>query len=191
MLTNNGTIECAGDFDNDGYLDLLTGGPALAKVNRQFVGMENGSERALGTALKSLEDRYEYVIVDTAPGWDALQANVLFYAEEVLAPVSLDSLAIRGLIAFIDRIQGIQVYNDNLLLRYVLPTGLDRRVKQSGEILEQLQNRLDTLVCDPIRYNIRLSEASAHGMHIFEYAAKSVGAAGYAKLARRVISDEQ
>jgi len=172
-------------------LDLLTGGPALAKVNRQFARLENGSERALGNALESLEDRYDYVIVDTAPGWDTLQANVLFYAEEILAPVSLESLAIRGLIAFIERIQDIQVYNDALHLRYVLPTALDRRVKQSSEILEQLQNRLDALVCDPIRYNVRLSEAPAHGMHIFEYSPRSVGAADYAKLARRIIGDEQ
>ena len=99
-------------------------------------------------------------------------------------------MAVLGLVDFLRRVQAIQEYNDKLQLRYVLPTGFDRRVKQSSEIMAQLNERLGTLLCDPIRYNIRLSEAPAHGQHIYEYSPGCVGAADYTKLAQRIMSDE-
>jgi chromosome partitioning protein len=171
-------------------LDLLTGGPRLAGVKREIARAEFGGERILDRALNALDNNYDHVIIDTAPGWDALQVNVLFYAREVLAPVPLETMAVQGLVTFMNRIGAIQEYNQALQLRYVLPTGLDRRVKQSSEILGQLQERLGALVCEPIRYNVRLSEAPAHGLHIFEYSPGSVGAADYATLALRILSDE-
>ena len=171
-------------------LDLIPGGPELANVKREIARAEFGGERMLKRALEPVNDNYDYVIIDTAPGWDSLQVNVLFYAREVLAPVPLETLAVQGLVSFIGRIQAIHEYSDKLQLRYVLPTGLDRRVKQSSEIMAQLSERLGTLLCDPIRYNIRLSEAPAHGQHIFEYSPRCVGAADYTKLAQRIMSDE-
>lgn len=130
------------------------------------------------------------MIVDTAPGWDYLLVNVLFYAREVLVPVPLETMAVQGLVDFMQRIKDIQAHNDKLQLSYVLPTGLDRRVKQSSEIMAQLSERLGTLLCTPIRYNVRLSEAPAHGQHIYEYSPGCVGAADYTKLAQRIMSDE-
>jgi chromosome partitioning protein len=171
-------------------LDLISGGPGLASVKRQIARTEVGGARILHRALEPINDSYDYAIVDTAPGWDSLQVNVLFYAREVLAPVPLETMAVQGLIDFMRRIKVIQTQNDKLQLGYVLPTGLDRRVKQSREIMDQLSERLGTLLCDPIRYNVRLSEAPAHGQHIYEYSPGCVGAADYAKLAQRIMSDE-
>ncbi len=68
-------------------LDLISGGPGLASVKREIARAEFGGERILNRALESINDSYDYVIVDTAPGWDSLQVNVLFYAREVLAPI--------------------------------------------------------------------------------------------------------
>ncbi|MFW6070614.1 MAG: ParA family protein [bacterium] len=171
-------------------LDLLAGGPRLAAVKREIARANIRPEEMLANALAPLGDRYHYIILDTAPGWDPLQVNVLFYAGEVLAPVSLETMAVKGLVAFVERLGEIQRYRPELQLRYVLPTGLDRRVKQSDEIHAQLQGHFGDLLCRPIRYNVRLSEAPAHGQHIFEYDEKSAGAEDYAELTRRVLEDE-
>lgn len=171
-------------------LDLLAGGPRLAAVKREIARANIRPEEMLATALAGVGGSYDYIILDTAPGWDPLQVNVLFYAQEVLAPVSLETMAVQGLVAFVERLAEIQRYRPELQLRYVLPTGLDRRVKQSGEILAQLQGHFGEALCQPIRYNVRLSEAPAHGQHIFEYDEKSAGAEDYAELTRRVIEDE-
>ena len=56
--------------------------------------------------------------------------------------------------------------------------------------MPQLTTQFGDLVCDPIRYNVRLSEAPAHGQHIFEYDSQSNGAQDYMELTRRIVSDE-
>jgi chromosome partitioning protein len=148
-----------------------------------------GGERTLAEALVSLEGRYDLVLVDTAPAWDTLAVNALFYADEVLIPVSLEVMALQGMIEFVQSLDSIQQYHPDLVLRYILPTFMDRRVKKSEEILQQLQGYYGERVCDPIRYNVRLSEAPGHGQTIFEYAPRSPGAQDYQRLTERIVQD--
>ena len=65
---------------------LLAGGRELAGVKRAIDKREFAAERTLAEALGPLDGRFHYVILDTAPGWDSLSVNVLFYVDEVLAP---------------------------------------------------------------------------------------------------------
>ena len=71
-------------------LDLLAGGRGLASLKRLITRKDFGGEQTLAEALAPLDDAYDFAILDTAPGWDALSVNALFYAAEVLAPVSLE-----------------------------------------------------------------------------------------------------
>jgi len=45
-----------------------------------------------------LEDKFDFVLVDTSPAWDSLTINTLFYCPEVLMPVSLDILSLNSLV---------------------------------------------------------------------------------------------
>ena len=114
---------------------------------------------------------------------------MLFYAQEALCPVTLETLAVQGLFDYTERIERIGSVS-GIKLRYILPTMLDRRFAQTSEIFNQLKEFYGDRLCDPIRSNIRLSEAPAHGEHIFEYDAQSKGAADYAQLALRILKDE-
>jgi chromosome partitioning protein len=168
---------------------LLAGGRGLAGLKRIISRQDFGGERTLAEALTSLEGQYEYIILDTAPGWDVLTVNVLFYADEVIAPVSLEVMTLQGLRDFSQSLAGIQRYRGELALRYVLPTFLDRRVRKSDEILAQLEAYYPSQLCEPIRYNVRLSEAPGYKQHIFEYAPHSPGAEDYRKLTERISRD--
>jgi chromosome partitioning protein len=170
-------------------LHLLAGGHRLAAVKQVIAEADMRQEETLSTALTSHIQQYHYVILDTSPGWDNLQINVLFFAREVLTPVNLEVLSLDGLLEFTRRIEEVRQYHD-VELRYVLPTALDRRIKQTAEIRPQLENHFGDVVCKPIRYNVRLSEAPAHGQHIFEYARRSNGAQDYMQLTKRIVSDE-
>ena len=114
---------------------------------------------------------------------------MLFYASEVLSPVSLEVLTLQGLLDFSLNLLTIQKYHTSLALRYVLPTFLDRRVRKSEEILAQLESHFPEQVCTPIRYNVRLSEAPGYGQTIFEYAPHSPGAEDYRLLTERILAD--
>ncbi len=171
-------------------LAMLGGGTSLAGLKRLIARKDFGGERTVSEALTPLNDRFDYVVIDTAPGWDALTINALFYADEVLAPVALEVLALQGLLEFTRSVQTIQQYHNDLSLRYVVPTFMDRRVKKSDEILVQLQQYFGESVCDPIRYNVRLSEAPGYGQSIYEYARRSPGAEDYRALTERILADE-
>lgn len=165
---------------------LLAGGRGLAKAVVGIAKRQGAIEKTLSEGLAPFKKSFDFIILDTAPGWDILSVNILFYAEEVLCPVSLEVAAIQSLGEFIQRLEDIRAYNDRLRLRYVLPTFMDRRVRQTGELLAQLEGHFRERLCSPIRYNVRLSEATGHGKSIFEYAPKSVGAEDYHQLIKRV-----
>ena len=168
---------------------LLGGGRALAGVKRSIARKDFGGEQTLIEALVGIEGTYDTVLVDTAPAWDTLMVNALFYVTEVLVPVSLEIMALQGLIEFTHSVAPIQKYHQTLTIRYILPTFLDRRVKKSEEILGQLNAHFGDKVCAPIRYNVRLSEAPGYGQTIFEYAPRSPGAQDYETLTERVMRD--
>lgn len=171
-------------------LDLLAGGADLARAAREIARRDFGAEYMLSEALTDFASGYDVTLVDTSPGWDALSANVLFFATEVLAPVSLDALALDAFARFVQRIADVQRYRQALQLRYVLPTHYDRRIRAPGEVLNHLKAFTEgqSLTLLPaIRYSVRLSEAPGHGQTIFEYAATSTGAIDYAAAARALL----
>jgi chromosome partitioning protein len=169
-------------------LYLLAGGPALAGTKREIARRDYGSESVLAEALAVFGGRVSYVILDTGPGWDSLLVNVLFYADELLCPVNLEGLSIAGLLDFYQRLQAIRQYRQGLDRYYILPTALDRRISQSAEILEQLQAHFSERLLEPIPYNVRLSEAAARGMTIWEYAPSSTGAEAYNRLTESIMA---
>lgn len=167
-------------------LFLLAGGRSLAGLKRTIDRKDFGGELTLAEGLEPLEGHYDYTILDSAPGWDSLTVNVLFYASEILAPVSMEILTLTGLLDFQKSIEAIQKYKPGLEVRYILPTFYDRRVKKSEEILQQLQRYYKDKVCSPVRYSVRLSEAPGFGQDIYEYAPASSGAEDYRALVRRI-----
>lgn len=165
---------------------VLIGGRALAGLKRSIARRDYGGERMLAEALVSLHGQYDYVILDTSPGWDTLTVNVMFYVQEIIAPVSLEVLSLQGLVEFSQRIEEIREYRPELSLEYIVPTFMDGRVRKSAEILEQLRTYFSRQICDPVRYSVRISEAPGFGQTIFEYAPGSSGAQDYQKLVERI-----
>ena len=166
---------------------LLAGSRALAKVKTMIAQEPMRQEYQLSDRLKPYEGKFDFVILDTSPGWDTLTINVLVYADEILCPVSLETLSIDGFLSFNESVQPIEEHYGSKI-RYILPTFLDGRTAQSGEILENLRNHFADQLCAPIRYTVKISEAPSFGKTIFEYAIKTRGAEDYSKLIRSVLN---
>ncbi len=170
-------------------LFLLAGGKSLAGVKRLIDRKDFGGELTFRESLACMEGKYDFIIVDTSPGWDALTVSVLFYAKEILTPLSLEVMSLQGLTEFMKSLAGIRKYREEVSLRYILPTFLDGRVKQSQKILVDLKKIYAEQLCTPIRNNVRISEAPAYGKTIYEYAPGSPGAQDYRDLIRRVTNN--
>ena len=167
-------------------LSLLAGGRSLAGLKRLISRKDFGGELTMLEALTPVEDQFDYVILDTSPGWDVLTVNALFYTREVLVPVSLEAMTLQGLTEFLKSVSSIKKYRKELEIKYVLPTFFDRRLKKSEAILEKLREIYGQKLCSPIRTNVRVSEAPASGKTIFEFAPGSPGAEDYRELIRKI-----
>ncbi|UCH21315.1 MAG: ParA family protein [Deltaproteobacteria bacterium] len=169
---------------------LLAGGIKLVEL-KHWLGEKPRLERqtALAKTLVPKGSSLDYLIFDCAPGWDVLSVNILMAANEVLCPVALQGPSLEGLKTFFGYLMSAQRLNLGLQLKYILPTMFDQRTNHSFEILRQLRRLFRKQICDPIHYNVRLSEAPARGKTIFEYRASAVSAEDYNKLIWRIDND--
>lgn len=169
---------------------LLAGGRSLAGVKRIIDKKSIGQEWTLSEALTGVDQQYDFVIIDTSPGWDSLTINVMFYVTEVLVPIALEAMPYQGLSEFIKSLSSIHKYRKEVALKYIVPTFMDTRVKHPQEIFKKLKQLYSEFICKPIRYNENFSEAPSYGKTIFEYAPGCNGALDYKELIRRVAQDE-
>ncbi len=169
---------------------ILAGGIRLVEL-KNWLGEQPRETRQsiLGQQLVPQQGSLDFMIFDCAPGWDVLSVNILMAVNQVLCPVALQGPSMEGLKTFFKYLQSAQKLNSDLRLDYILPTMFDRRTRQSYQILKQIQKYFARQICDPIHYNVRLSEAPSMGQTIFEYEAQSTGAIDYQRLIRRVLGN--
>lgn len=165
---------------------LLSGGKSLAGVKRIIDRKSFGAEWTLSEAMAPLNHRFDYIIMDTSPGWDQLIVNVLFYAEEVLVPVALEVMPLHGMSEFLKSLGSIQKYRKEVALKYIVPTFMDTRIKGPQTLYSQLKKLYPEYICSPIRYSESLAEAPSYGKSIFEFAPGSTASADYRELVRKV-----
>jgi chromosome partitioning protein len=185
MISRNSTLyQCRPN------LWILAGGIRLVEL-KNWLGEQPRETRQtiLGNQLVPQQGSLDFMIFDCAPGWDVLSVNILMAVNQVLCPVALQGPSMEGLKTFFKYLQSAQQLNADLRLDYILPTMFDRRTRQSYQILKQIQKYFARQICDPIRYNVRLSEAPSNGLTIFEYEACSSGAMDYQRLIRRVLGN--
>jgi len=118
-------------------LQLLAGGEGLALAKREISRRDVGSEWVIAEALEPLDGDFDMAIVDTGPGWDVLTINAIFASGAVLAPVSLEPLALMGLADFARGLEKVPRYHQ-APLRWVLPTFADRRPGQRAIMARDL-----------------------------------------------------
>ncbi len=168
-------------------LFLIAGGRALSGSVRLLARENISPERILSNLMKPYENQYDFVLVDCAPGFDQLSINVMFYVDELIIPISMEYLTIVGTKSFLEEIEIIKKHRD-IKISYILPTFLDKRVKKTAEIMDQLEDHFQDKLTLPIRYSVKLSEAPAWKKNIFEYAPRSPAAADYAGLVKAVVN---
>jgi chromosome partitioning protein len=77
--------------------------------------------------------------------------------------------------------------NPLLKIEGIVLTMFDTRNNLSHQVVSEIQNHFgDKVFKAVIPRNVRLSEAPSHGLSIFEYDAKSIGAIKYKELAKEL-----
>ena len=164
-------------------LDLLACDDTLLNV-QPIIARRADWARALDASLRPVYGRYDLVLIDSGGSLTTLNTNALACASDVIVPTAVEHFSLKSielLFAQVARVKG-----NSGCIRMIIPTLFDPRVRQSSELLAALRGRYGALVADPIRVNVRLSEAPTLGKTIYEYDPRSRGAIDYALLVERL-----
>ena len=150
-----------------------------------------GRERSLTKALRSVEEDYDWVFVDTPPSLGLLTVNALTAADQVIVPVQCEYLSMRGLLQLQNTLAMIREnLNPDVQIAGILPTMVDTRTLHAKEALEILEENFgDRVFGARIRKTVRFAEAPVKGMSVLKYDPKGTAADAYRQLAKEVLSN--
>ena len=175
-----GITEPAAAIIHSKYGDVLPSNKALAGAGVELIGMEN-REYLLRNILKSMEERYDFILIDCPPSLELLTVNALCAADSVLVPVQCEYFALEGLSDLMNIVRMMRrSLNPQLDLEGVLLTMFDGRTNLAIQVAQEVKHYFPGKVyATVIPRNVRLSEAPSHGKPIFAYDRTSRGAEAY------------
>ena len=142
--------------------------------------------RTLDTAPELAD--YDFVLLDAPPSFGPITLSALRAAHEVVIPVPLTYLALDGCAELLRTMESVrQGYgNPDLRLTMVVPT-FYRRTRLAHEILDRLKTRFPKEIAHTVLgYHVRIDEAPARGLAVFEHAPRDRGARALAALAEEL-----
>ncbi len=110
-----------------------------------------------------------YIIFDTAPSVGGIQERAVWASDLVLVPTATKFLSADGLAKVLHMMSVLQVkknWRGNLL--GILPTFYDEQTRESKATVDDLHERFNRGVLEPIHRSTLLRECAAQGQTIFE-----------------------
>ena len=167
--------------------DLAPSNLKLAGFAQLFAG-KLGRERRLENVLATVDDRYEWCILDCPPGVGLLTFNALVACDEAIIPVETGYFSLHGLARMLETLEELKDRLGKETTIRVLPTLFDTRTKLAREVLAELRGRFsDVLMRSCVNFNAKLKEAASFGQPITEYAPGSKGYKDFVDLARELM----
>lgn len=160
----------------------------LASVDRALAN-EPGAETIFRSKLDKLARRWDVCLIDCPPALGIMTVSALVACNQVLIPVEVSALALRGLATLSDTISKVaERLNPKVAIDSVLPCRVDRRRNLASDVIAELHKRLGKLVLKTeIRENVRLTEAPSFAQPITTYASSSYGAEDYRQAAGELL----
>jgi chromosome partitioning protein len=170
-------------------LDLAPAGLALAGAEVELVGLPKREYRVM-LALRTVLDRYDYVIIDCPPSLGLLTVNALTAASGAVIPIQCEFLALEGLGQLLGTIKRIrEKLNPSLIVMGVVMTMYDSRTLLSAQVVNEVRTYFPHEIFNTIiPRSVRLAEAPSYGQSILEYDSDSRGAQAYASLAAELMA---
>jgi len=118
----------------------------LAPSNIDLAGAEvelkqlMAAEQILKRKLRDVVDNYDFILLDCPPSLGMLTINAFTAADELLIPMSMELLALRGLNMLAKTVSKVRaITNPDLIYLGVLATKYDKRTVNSQEIFKALE----------------------------------------------------
>ena len=172
--------------------DIIAGDPHLAEDESKFQSRMGGFN-IIKNALKSVQNKYDFCVIDTPPSLNIFMYNALCAASEIVIPLRAEKYAIDGLGKLIQTVNDV-LNNANPTLRIdgVLMTAFDARTSLDNEIWNTLPAIGEKYGFDvfttPIRICQDIKKAQANGVSLFDTNPSCNGAVDYANVVKEILN---
>ena len=146
----------------------------------------------LQNALRPIQHKYDFILIDCAPSLGLLTLNALTASDSIIIPIQCEYFALEGLGKLLNTVKSIQKIHNNLLdIEGLLLTMYDSRLRLSNQVVEEVQSHFQNMVFKTIiQRNVRLGEAPSFGESIINYDVSSKGATNYLSLAKEILDNQ-
>lgn len=171
---------------------VATANPDLVGAEIELVDMPHREYR-LKNALLAVSSLYDYVLIDCPPSLGLLTLNSLAAANSFLVPLQCEYYALEGLSQLLNTAGLVKKsINPQLHIEGIVLTMFDKRNNLGHQVVDEIRAHFKEKVFNSIiPRNVRLSEAPSHGVSIFGYDPKSIGALMYLELAKELVARTQ
>ncbi|MFN2138333.1 MAG: ParA family protein [Candidatus Promineifilaceae bacterium] len=145
----------------------------------------NGSDavpmvQILDERLGPAREVFDYIILDCPPTLDMLQEAVHQFADAAIVPVKADFHSTSAAGRHTRNILDDQASGITIAIKAIVPTFVDKRLRLTRSMLQQLTKTYGSLVTTPIPNTVRVAEAPASGgLTVIEYAPESPASDAY------------
>lgn len=146
-------------------------------------------EAKLKNAIETIQDKYDYILIDCPPSLNLLTVNAMNAANSYIVPMQTEYFAMEGLAQLLNTVKLIkQNLNQNLKIEGILLTMYDGRNNLSKLVAEEIKTHFpEETFKTIIPRNVKLSECPSHGKPIITYDITSRGSEAYLSLAKEII----
>lgn len=146
-------------------------------------------ENVMKAMLQSVQQEYDFVLIDCSPSLGLITVNALTAADSVIIPVQCEYFALEGISKLLNTIKIVKSkLNAALEIEGFLLTMYDCRLRLANQVYDEVKRHFRELVFNTvIPRNVKLSEAPGHGMPAILYDVDSIGAKTHLQLAQEII----
>ena len=173
-------------FDN---LFVIPGSIMLSGLEMELAN-DDKKANYLNDSISSLDNYYDFILLDCPPSLGLLTINALKWASKVLIPMQCEYLSMEGLSLLLKTLNMAQKnLKSSFSILGIVFTMYMKRSKLNQETVEDINKYFPDLVFKTlIPRNIRLAEAPSYGLPVKAYEKGSIGSKAYDELAKEVIA---
>ena len=142
-------------------MDTAAADIMLSQVENE-ISMRKDRRDILRKALESVDQDYDFCIIDTAPGLGLLSVNALIASDHVIIPMEPNPADIWGLELFMNTLNQIRKFKPELTYKILL-TSYNDRLKMHKTAKEAVERR--PLDMYPVTISRNVKTAEAWGAH--------------------------
>jgi chromosome partitioning protein len=183
LLTNKSlTTDDAVKETNIDNLSIIPSGIDLATIDLKL-SSDIGREKKLFNRLKTITDKYNWVLIDCPPNFSLMTISALIAADMALIPVETEYFSIKGLQQLINTLDMVKENAEHNFEVKLLPTKVDARTNMTEQVVSSLKkNFMSYMLKSEIRTDAKVTQAQAMNEPVTKAFPQSRAAVDYREL---------